>query len=1332
MQCIKCKKEIPDDSLRCPHCGIKVNMYCPECNTLNRFGSKYCSECGSELLKVCLKCGSNNLYYAENCRKCGAPLSAYIQQNDDNVIIEEEPETTQSSQNDVIIEEPEEQPKKMNLRDFLNAQAQVQEDNSVETTINKPEEKQIISENKPNEKQEEEIVFIKKETAAEPQITDTKPVQAESSAANIPAPVKRVTPRKIQNCITNQGASAGNHRNASVHNTPAHNTPQKPSNGGFFGFGKKKEKKVNIPTQKQAIPNEAEVVNNVIQNEIPNELQVDVPNDVLNDALNYAPDDALQDIIASQQTLPAEEEDLIQVLDVNQMTEEKKNLNLNTQEVISNKNTEEINSAEFSEPMFFEDLTEPTVPEETIPEKPVLQETISEKIIPSETIQVKETPINNKKLDNQNNIKPQENITQTIPTDMENHSFSIAKQTVIKAIVNSPQSNIIAITGDFGYGKSVLLKQIITELSANHSVIPLYSRCSQSTQISCLGAFQDAFLTLLGLPGCCGNNVNAFIKSNKASLKQAFPNLSDNEISDFVNFLYPNKTDVFANISKNKTKLFELMNKTIRILSDNVEHFIIAIDNFDFIDGMSYEFLTKLIDNEEINNKIQIIITYQENKAAEGYFASKNVNSSTAKTIHLKPLTQEEAEDFMMQYINNDKNLLSDEMKKSIYTTYKGSGLCIEHYFALLYETGIIAVENNFLKLQEFKITKPSPGSIDLIIKERLKMLMPQLRTALFTAVLLGYRFDNQIFAECLNVTNENANTILTQLKNILYIEELTAYSSTFRSYSVWKILENEAKTSDEYKDIIKNMIRAYSKVIVSSPMNIIGVFENEIEPSEIITKLNEITSLIAALGDINLYTIAQKQKLKFINQTNSDEYLNLSGEIYEEIGTLNYKHSPLEAIPFLSNAIDRAQKINNPIKAIELCGYLVNSCYLTGNYFGVIETVDLVIKNASKNISELELALIKERKLKALYNIGHCEEIINLMSNEICVPIQDAILGGLKDENLRNLAATAWVESNIILASAYALQGNPLSFDVITDIKNFLPTINIQTPYFKTKTQMIEALAYTSIGEINSSNEILNDAAKDFEMWNSSSELLSEWNLINLINKTLTDTPVTKEELFELATFANNSNEYFVKHIIKLILGYFIQKDGDYHKALEIYKEQITYFSNEKNAIGSLSSWYLIAQAKMVVENATSALNLAQQTLEVAQSPKINNYNFIIYLKKFIAEVYMSKGDLESSKMYLEQAISLAQENGLFYALFKLLLSYAEYLEESLHKATNDAQKSEIALDIIRVHNDAKDIAEKLNLANLKEEISNAQAVFNTYCKLNNITPNINNQTII
>ena len=47
MICPKCGAEITDNANRCSNCGIKVNVRCPQCSTINPFGSK----CHSKLNK---------------------------------------------------------------------------------------------------------------------------------------------------------------------------------------------------------------------------------------------------------------------------------------------------------------------------------------------------------------------------------------------------------------------------------------------------------------------------------------------------------------------------------------------------------------------------------------------------------------------------------------------------------------------------------------------------------------------------------------------------------------------------------------------------------------------------------------------------------------------------------------------------------------------------------------------------------------------------------------------------------------------------------------------------------------------------------------------------------------------------------------------------------------------------------------------------------------------------------------------------------------------------------------------------------------------------------
>ena len=71
MLCLKCKKIIPDNQLRCSYCHTKVQSVCPVCGHVNPITSEYCTGCGLQLLKHCKNCNSINLPSAKKCRKCG-------------------------------------------------------------------------------------------------------------------------------------------------------------------------------------------------------------------------------------------------------------------------------------------------------------------------------------------------------------------------------------------------------------------------------------------------------------------------------------------------------------------------------------------------------------------------------------------------------------------------------------------------------------------------------------------------------------------------------------------------------------------------------------------------------------------------------------------------------------------------------------------------------------------------------------------------------------------------------------------------------------------------------------------------------------------------------------------------------------------------------------------------------------------------------------------------------------------------------------------------------------------------------------------------------------
>ena len=71
MKCPICKKTIPDESLRCPHCKTRTGLICKNCHTVNKITDIACKQCGEEILKLCPECNCVNFPNTNICRKCG-------------------------------------------------------------------------------------------------------------------------------------------------------------------------------------------------------------------------------------------------------------------------------------------------------------------------------------------------------------------------------------------------------------------------------------------------------------------------------------------------------------------------------------------------------------------------------------------------------------------------------------------------------------------------------------------------------------------------------------------------------------------------------------------------------------------------------------------------------------------------------------------------------------------------------------------------------------------------------------------------------------------------------------------------------------------------------------------------------------------------------------------------------------------------------------------------------------------------------------------------------------------------------------------------------------
>ena len=895
-----------------------------------------------------------------------------------------------------------------------------------------------------------------------------------------------------------------------------------------------------------------------------------------------------------------------------------------------------------------------------------------------------------------------------------------AMQKIVNTAKNSKEKFIIAVNGDEGSGKSIVLQYVMKELQENN-IVSVFGECSPYTQISNFGFLQDAFLRLFSLPAFIVNP-EVFVKNNKKVFENIFNLLNGEEINQFINFLYPSKVGEFDSIVQNKEKTFSLLEKVIKsILAKNPVVFV--ADDFDIIDGASYDFFVYLIEKGYFENGLKLIVAYKERRVAQSFFYSNNIRESAFENIYLDKLPKDQMETFVGNFINNDINVLPIDVTSSIYRNSNGNASYIEQCMALLHDKKCLYLDNDKIKFQSSCDAKDVvPPNIALVIKERLRELSPVTRNVIYTASLLGYKFDIQILTGALNLPMEQVGEILGQLQDSLYVTQINQYMYSFKGLSLWHYIYDEAKSSELFNENCKKVFQILNTCVLSNNSLKAIVAQSVLAPKDLFDIWMANSELTAYVGDINLYVISQKQCLKLLSDNNFENSQILYNRICEKIGKLLYKTTPTEAITYLSNVISNSKTLNDSTRIVDLCGYLVHSCYLTCNYHGVVEAVDLTIDMATAAADELEIALIKSRKIKALSMIGNCEEVINIAQNDIIPVLEEALQ---KAKNQKNVSMTlvyeSWLETNLLTANAYSLQGSEKAIEVIDNVLEIMQVNKLESKHYETKAALSKALALSVIGRVKDSASILEDVTRAYVDDVMNNEFVSQWNMINVLNKMLANNyNDLKQELFTLATFANNTNDSFSKNIIKTILGYLIHRDGNYSKAMEIYNEQVTYFAKEKIAIGALLCWYLIAQISLTVDGADKALDIASKALEVAQNPKINNYNSMVYLQKFIAEVFIIKGDLDATKMYLEKALLIAKQFGLKYAQVELYLAFAKYLEELL--SVRIVNKSENAKNALNMYEYALSIAIDLDLENLIAKVNKSKSSFKTYCQLNAI----------
>ena len=213
--------------------------------------------------------------------------------------------------------------------------------------------------------------------------------------------------------------------------------------------------------------------------------------------------------------------------------------------------------------------------------------------------------------------------------------------------IKSLDTKIITLTAPSGYGKNLVLRYVINDLKSS-KLIWLSSSCTQVTQLSPLGYFQDLLLNFFNINNFCSDTRQ--LRNNSLKFfKQDFPTLSNSEIFDLLNIFYPENTDNYENIYKNKARTFNIMKKVFMTIIEKVKA-IFVIDNFEYIDSMSFDFLKELLKDEYILDRSKFIIISRTSKPGMGFISSPNLKEESYTDLSLAPFSNNQTEAMVAQY----------------------------------------------------------------------------------------------------------------------------------------------------------------------------------------------------------------------------------------------------------------------------------------------------------------------------------------------------------------------------------------------------------------------------------------------------------------------------------------------------------------------------------------------------------------------------------------------------------------------------------------------------------------------------------------------------------